>query len=75
MDRLDDQAGAIADRVIERVRDSHGDVLLLSSEHFLRELAASWLGLDAQGGRYHREPQYTGPRAQTGRDRNQASER
>ena len=52
MDRLDDQADAIADRVIERVRDSHRDVLLLSSEHFQRDLAARWLGLDAEGGRY-----------------------
>jgi probable phosphoglycerate mutase len=47
-----DQVGARADRVIERVRAVKGDVLLFSSGHFLRVLAARWLGLDAAGGRY-----------------------
>jgi broad specificity phosphatase PhoE len=46
------QVGARADRVIERVRAVHGDVLLFSSGHFLRVLASRWLGLDAAGGRY-----------------------
>jgi probable phosphoglycerate mutase len=47
-----DQVGARADRVIERVRAVRGDVLLFSSGHFLRVLAARWLGLDAPAGRY-----------------------
>ena len=47
-----DQVGARADRVIERVRRSHGDVMLFSSGRFLRVLAARWLGLQAAGGGY-----------------------
>ena len=46
------QVGARADRVIARVRAIEGDVLLFSSSHFLRILAARWLGLDPAGGRY-----------------------
>src|SRR5271157_1468058 len=46
------QAGARADRVIERIRTLQADVLLLSSGHFLRVLAAHWLGLDPAVGRY-----------------------
>ncbi|MBV9742528.1 MAG: histidine phosphatase family protein [Acidobacteriia bacterium] len=41
-----------ADRVIERVRSIDGAVLLFSSGHFLRVLAARWLGLQAQGARH-----------------------
>jgi broad specificity phosphatase PhoE len=46
------QIGARADRVIGRVRAIDGDVLLFSSGHFLRVLAARWLGLETGGGRY-----------------------
>ena len=46
------QVGARADRVIERVRAVGGDVLLFSSAHFLRTLAARWLGLEPAAARY-----------------------
>jgi probable phosphoglycerate mutase len=47
-----DQVGARADRVVDRIRAVHGDVLVFSSAHILRVLAARWLGLEAAGGRY-----------------------
>jgi broad specificity phosphatase PhoE len=47
-----DQVGARADRVIGRIRAAGGNVLLVSSGHILRVLAARWLGLDAAGGRH-----------------------
>ena len=46
-----DQVGARADRIVARARNVPGNVLLFSSGHFLRVLAARWLGLDAAAGR------------------------
>jgi broad specificity phosphatase PhoE len=46
------EIGARADRVVNRVRSIDGAVLLFSSGHFLRVLAARWLGLEPQGARY-----------------------
>jgi probable phosphoglycerate mutase len=43
---------ARADRIVQRVRAVRGDVLLFSSAHFLRVLAARWLGVAPNGGRY-----------------------
>lgn len=43
---------ARADRLIARVRAVAGNVLLFSSAHILRTIAARWLGLDAGGGRH-----------------------
>jgi broad specificity phosphatase PhoE len=47
-----DQVEARADRVVRRVRAIEGDVLLFSSGHFLRVLAARWLGLEPGAGRF-----------------------
>ena len=47
-----EQAGARADRVIKRLREVNGNVLVFSSGHFLRTLAARWLGLEPGGGRF-----------------------
>ena len=47
-----EQVGVRADRVVSRVRAIHGNVLLFSSGHFLRVLAARWLGLEPGAGRY-----------------------
>lgn len=44
--------GARADRVIDRVRLARQDVLIFSSGHLLRVLAARWLGLSPQTGKY-----------------------
>ena len=41
-----DQVGARTDRVVSRVRAVEGNVLIFSSGHFLRMLAARWVGLE-----------------------------
>jgi len=47
-----DDVRARADRVVERVRAFQQDVLIFSGGHLLRVLAARWLGLEPQVGRY-----------------------
>jgi probable phosphoglycerate mutase len=49
---LPDQVGARADHVVSRVRAIKGDVFMFSSGHFLRVLAARWLGLEPAAGRF-----------------------
>lgn len=41
-----EKVAARADRVVSRVRAVPGDVLLFSSGHFIRVLAARWVGLE-----------------------------
>jgi broad specificity phosphatase PhoE len=41
-----------ADRAVQRMRTVEGNVLVFSSGHFLRVLAARWLGLDVTHSRY-----------------------
>lgn len=47
-----EQVGARADRAVARIRSIGGNVLVVSSAHISRVLAASWLGLPVAGGRY-----------------------
>lgn len=49
---MPDDVAARADRVVRRIRAIQGNVLLFSSGHFLRVLAARWLGLGPAAGRY-----------------------
>jgi probable phosphoglycerate mutase len=46
------QIGARADGVVSRVRAIKGNVLIFSSGHFLRVLAARWLGLEPAAGKF-----------------------
>jgi probable phosphoglycerate mutase len=47
-----EDVGARADSVIAKVRAISGDVLVFSHAHFLRVLAARWLGLPPTGARF-----------------------
>lgn len=46
-----EQVGARADRILAEARAARGDVALFSHGHFLRVMAARWIGLSPQGGR------------------------
>ena len=46
-----DDVAARADRVVQRVRRLGGDVLIFSHGHFLRVLAARWIGVEPIVGR------------------------
>ena len=46
------EIAARADRVVDKVRSYEGAVLLFSSGHFIRVLAARWLGLEPRGAGY-----------------------
>jgi broad specificity phosphatase PhoE len=46
------EVGERADRILQRVRLNGGEVLLFSSGHFLRVLAARWLGLAPDSARH-----------------------
>jgi len=46
------QVAARADRVIARAMAANGDTVVFGHGHMLRVLAARWVGLEAQGGRY-----------------------
>ena len=47
-----EQVTARLDRLLARVRDADGPVLLVAHSHALRALAARWLGFAVSGGRF-----------------------
>lgn len=47
-----EQVGLRADRVVARVREVNANVAIFSHGHFLRVLAARWLGLEPRDGRF-----------------------
>jgi probable phosphoglycerate mutase len=47
-----EQVGARADAVIAAALAASGDTLIFGHGHMLRVLAARWLGMEPQGGRY-----------------------
>src|SRR5215475_11981551 len=47
-----DQVGQRADRAVRRLREIQGNALVFSSGHFLRVLAARWLGLEPVAGKH-----------------------
>ena len=47
-----EQIGTRADRAVHRMRAIKGNVLIFSSGHFLRVLAARWLGLEPAAGKF-----------------------
>ncbi len=47
-----EQVGERADAVVSRLRGINGNVLVFSSGHILRVLAARWLGLEPSAGRF-----------------------
>jgi broad specificity phosphatase PhoE len=49
---LPNQVGARADHMVNCLRAIDGEVLIFSSGHFLRVLAARWLGLEPAAGRF-----------------------
>ncbi len=46
------QVGARADRVVKRIREIHGNVLIFSSGHILRVLTARWRAMEPAAGKY-----------------------
>jgi probable phosphoglycerate mutase len=46
-----EQVGARADRILAEARQAEGDVALFSHGHFLRVMAARWIGVSVETGR------------------------